>query len=188
MINLAEAIEALKSGGVVAIPTDTVYGLAASLDFPDAINSIYRLKERPIEVALPILVANFAQIEQIGVTMSPEARLFATEVWPGNRTLIVPAPSHLAEKVHSSSGTVALRIPKDDLALSIIVETGPLAATSANKHGHHTPTSALDVERIFQGNEGFSGVLNGGTRNSAPSEIINTSENPWKITRQGRSA
>ena len=186
MITFDQALCALRAGQVVALPTDTVYGLAASLESPAAIEAIYLLKERPETMALPVLVSEYEQISAMGITLQPEDYAVLNEVWPGDFTVILPAPEAISQLVGGRNGTVAIRIPGDPLVLELLAESGPLAVTSANKHGEPTPTTAEGVDAIFVGESNFAGTLDGGVRSSQPSAIMDMSEDPWRIVRQGR--
>jgi L-threonylcarbamoyladenylate synthase len=144
-IRAASAI--LKAGGTVAMPTETVYGLAADATSPDAVARIYAAKNRPI---FNPLIAHFATMEAAlaeGI-FSLQASAFAHEFWPGPLTLVVPAGSsgHVCELARAGLSSVALRLPGHGIARDLIAASGiPLAAPSANRSGHVSPTTPEHV-------------------------------------------
>lgn len=184
-LDVAGALAALAAGDVVAVPTDTVYGLAAALSRPSAVAQLFTLKRRPATTALPVFVNSVHQIETLGVGWSPRARLLGEVFWPGALTIIVPAPAALAERLGSTGGTVGFRCPDDDVVRSLLEQTGPLAVTSANEHGEAPCESASDVYRVFAGRVELSGVLDGGRRNATVSTVIEVSDSSWRLVRAG---
>ncbi len=167
-------VRALRRGDVVAIPTDTVYGVAAMVGHADA---LFALKERPAEVALPVLIAD----------PTDGARYATFEVdlshhWPGALTIV---GTRTAESRHWDLGgdaaTVGLRCPDDELIRALLRETGPLIVTSANKHGQPPCTTADDVALQL----GDISILDGGTRNGQPSTVVDATRTPIRVLRQG---
>lgn len=184
-LSLEEAVEALGDGGVVAVPTDTVYGLAARLDRPDAVAAIFALKRRPESVALPVLVADPADLGALGVALGPLGARLAERFWPGALTLVATAPAGLAATVHARAATVGVRVPADPVARDLLARTGPLAVTSANEHGEPPCTSAADVAAVFEGREGLAGVLDGGVRAAAVSTVVDVTGERPVVVREG---
>ncbi|MGC1418939.1 MAG: Sua5/YciO/YrdC/YwlC family protein, partial [Acidimicrobiales bacterium] len=129
LVDENEAVGLLLSGGVVALPTDTVYGLAASLRFPEAVDALFTLKRRPRTVALPVLVSSVEQIESLGVEWDERARRLSGAFWPGALTIVVEVPPPLATLVGASSSSVGFRRPDDQLLLGVLERCGPLALT-----------------------------------------------------------
>jgi tRNA threonylcarbamoyl adenosine modification protein (Sua5/YciO/YrdC/YwlC family) len=186
VIATERAIAALRKGQVVAIPTDTVYGLAASLDHPEAIDAIFALKHRPETTALPVLVESFQQLASLGVTGLEDIAALTTVWWPGDVTVILPCPAELAHLVHGTRPSLAVRIPGDEVALGLLSETGPLAATSANIHGEPTPVDPAAIDLLFSGDPRFAGTVDAGPRTERPSAIVDATTHPWSVLRQGR--
>lgn len=128
------AVEALRRGELIVLPTDTVYGLAAHPDFPGAIEQVFQVKERPAEKELPLLVASAEQVATFARVSSAAAKLMRT-FWPGGLTLVVARTRGKA--------TVAVRMPDHPVPLAIIAALrGPLATTSANRSGQPSCTTA----------------------------------------------
>jgi L-threonylcarbamoyladenylate synthase len=185
LLDLEGALAALLRGEVVAVPTDTVYGLAASLDHEDAIATLFALKRRPSTVPTPILVHSLEQIATLGVRIDQRGSSLAGAFWPGALTIVVAAPTSLASSVRSGTGAVGFRIPNDELLLELLERSGPLAVTSANEHGDDPCTTAKDVLAHFTGRPGFAGVLDGGERRGAVSTVVDISKSAWQVVREG---
>ncbi len=128
-----EAVAALEAGGVVGVPTDTVYGLAASPYDASAVARLFEMKGRDDSKPIAVLVSSLAQARAVA-TFSPVALSLAVEHWPGALTIIVRTSGRLAEGV-GLHGTVGVRMPDHPVALSLLTTFGPLAVTSANRSG-----------------------------------------------------
>lgn len=184
-LNEREALDALANGEVISVPTDTVYGVAASLESPLGIEKLFRLKRRPGELALPVLVHSLEQIELLGVELDARARRLARAFWPGALTVVLAAPGSIASKVGGSSSTVGFRIPNDEQLLSLLARSGPLCVTSANEHGAPPCQSAEQVRMIFSGRDELFGVLDAGPRQGAVSTVVDLASEPWRVARVG---
>lgn len=144
--DVARAAEVLRAGGIVAVPTETVYGLAGRADDADAVAAIYAAKGRPSDNPLIVHVLGVADAERLAV-FDDRARALAAAFWPGPLTLVLPvrAGAALAQAVTGGRGTVALRAPAHGVMRALIEAVGPLAAPSANRSGHVSPTRAEHV-------------------------------------------
>ena len=180
-----EAVGLLVSGGVVALPTDTVYGVAASLRFPEAVDALFALKHRPRTVALPVLVSSVQQVETLGVEWGERARTLSDIFWPGALTIVVEVPQHIAELVGGTNSTVGFRCPDDAILLGVLERCGPLALTSANGHGDAPCESAIQVRQTFDGVDALDGVLDGGERSGRVSTVVDLSGASLRIVRDG---
>jgi tRNA threonylcarbamoyl adenosine modification protein (Sua5/YciO/YrdC/YwlC family) len=183
--DLDEMAALLKEGHVVALPTDTVYGLAARPDQARGIEAIYRLKGRPASLALPILAATLDDVLGLVGRLPSVAVTLARAFWPGALTLVVDASPALARQVCSSEDTVGFRVPDLALARRLLARSGPLAVTSANRHGEEPCTSAADVRACFSRPPQPSGVLDGGAAAGEPSTIVAVRGQGIEILRQG---
>jgi len=183
-----EAVRVLARGGVVALPTDTVYGLAASLRHPDALATLFRLKHRPESAALPVLVEDFTQIERLSVHWPEAARRLSVVYWPGPLTIVVRVPGELARLVGSATDTAGFRIPDDDALREILARTGPLALSSANEHGVTPCHTMAEVLEAFVGRDELDGVVDGGERSGRVSTVVDLSQSPWRLLREGAVA
>lgn len=184
-MDLEEARAALANDQVVAVPTDTVYGVAASLDSPQGIEALFRLKRRPSTHALPVLVRSLEQIEALGVEIDQRARLLAQAFWPGALTIVLRAPASLATTVRSESSTVGFRIPDDERLLALLERSGPLCVTSANEHGEPPCESAEQVRIAFADREELRGVLDDGPRHGVVSTVVDLASGSWRVVRVG---
>lgn len=147
---LERSIQLLNDGEVVAIPTETVYGLAACIDRIHALDHIFELKGRPSDNPLIVHVADISDLENITPAYSsPTLQKLAEAFWPGPLTLVVPRLPHIPDRVTAGLDTVAVRMPDHAMALDIIRKTGPLAAPSANISGRPSPTRAEHVRLDF---------------------------------------
>lgn len=147
--SLSEIAALLNAGEIAAIPTETVYGLAAQALNPHAVEKIFRAKGRPSDNPLIVHVADVGMAESLVTSISPDARRLMEAFWPGPLTVILPKAGLVPDIVTASLPNIALRIPNHDTAIALIKETGPLAAPSANKSGKPSPTSAFHVEQDF---------------------------------------
>lgn len=184
-VTLEEALALLGEGRVVVLPTDTVYGVAASLERPGALEALFALKLRPQHVALPVLVDSVEQIESLGVHFTKRARLLADAYWPGALTIIVSAPDALARRVGSTTRSVGFRVPNDALARSLLARSGPLAVSSANEHGHPPCHSAEEVLEALGSRDELAGVLDDGPRAGEVSTVVDLSRGRWRVLRHG---
>ncbi len=140
------ASDILKNGGIVAIPTETVYGLAASAYNNDAIFKVFAAKGRPQDNPLIVHISDLAMLNEIAVNIPEKAYLCARKFWPGPFTMILPRGDKIADSVSAGLDTVAIRMPANKTALDIINSSGlPLAAPSANTSGRPSPTTAAHV-------------------------------------------
>ena len=147
---IQEAAKWILSGGVVALPTDTLYGLAADPFSPAAVARVFQVKGRAAERALPLIAADTQQVTtQLGPLSASAARL-AERFWPGPLTLLVAAPRELAREVAGGTGRVGVRVPANDVARAICRAAGrPLTATSANRSGEPATADPDRVERTL---------------------------------------
>jgi L-threonylcarbamoyladenylate synthase len=185
LLKVDAAIAAFDAGGVVAIPTDTVYGFAAEVSHPTAVAKLFALKDRPATVPVPVLVDSVDQIAYLGVEWNEYASRLGRAFWPGAITIIVPVPHDLAVLVGSPTDTVGFRIPDDDLMRRVIAVLGPLAVSSANRHGQPACTTAFEVMDQFRDRPELDGVIDGGERSGDVSAVVDLTTNQWRVVREG---
>ena len=149
---LATACEILRNGGVVAIPTETVYGLAANAYDETAIAKIFEAKGRPQDNPLIVHIASIDTLYELASTVPKTALKCAEKFWPGPLTMVLPKTEKVPNAVSAGLSTVAVRMPLNQTARDIIEKSGlPLAAPSANVSGSPSPTSAFHVENDLDG-------------------------------------
>lgn len=181
---LQDAIDALRRGLPVGIPTDTVYGLAADPFLPGATDRIFEAKRRPRDVDLPVLVADRDQAMAL-VTGVPEAAVRLMErFWPGPLTLVLPRAPGLEADLGDDDATIGLRCPDHAVARTLCARVGPLATTSANLHGQPTLTTAEEVAAAF--GDAVPVVVDGGRCTGSPSTVVDCTGLLPKLLREGR--
>ncbi len=183
-VNLENACELLQTGNVVAIPTETVYGLAASLSNPEAIEHIFTLKGRPADNPLIIHVADSSQVVCYTKDIPEDFEVLANTFWPGPMTLVLPAVKEWVPSiVRADLDTVAFRIPSHPLTLQVLSNVGPLVMPSANLSGKPSATRPEHVENDFSRD---LPVLDGGEcYRGVESTILMYNINRWEIVRLG---
>ena len=170
---ISRALEILQAGGLVAFPTDTVYGLGCLAFGQTAIESIYIAKDRPLEKAIPILIADVADLGKVADAVPALARRLASRFWPGPLTLVLPKRADLPAAI-SATATVGVRIPDHEVARALLRAAGPMAVSSANLSGQENPRTAGEVIRQLNGRIPL--VLDGGeTRGGIPSTVVDVS-------------
>ena len=181
--SLALALETLRGGGLVAFPTDTVYGVGALAFDPVAVASIYAAKARPAEKAIPILIGDAEDLDRVSDNVPPLALTLAARFWPGPLTLVVPKSVTLPGIV-SAAPTVGVRVPDHPAARALLRAAGPMAVTSANISGQPSPSSSDEV--LAQLNGRIPLILDGGvTPGGIPSTVVNCLGAEPAILREG---
>lgn len=182
---LLAAAEAILRGGVIAFPTDTLYGLGCSLFDVSAVEMVARLKRRDPSLAVISLIPEPRQVYGLAVDVSPVAERLVKRYWPGPLSLILRAAPIVPPRVRGAGGTVALRCPKDTLCQKLLDHIGgPVVASSANLSGQPPAETAEQVVRIF-GNQ-LDLVIDGGPRRGGqPSTLVDVSGPRARLLRQG---
>jgi L-threonylcarbamoyladenylate synthase len=187
---IAEAVDALLAGELVAFPTETVYGLGADASNPSAVRSIFAAKGRPADHPLIVHLGSAAQLNHWAAEVSPSAVALTEAFWPGPLTVIVPRASHVLDVVTGGRPSVGLRVPSHPVAQSLLRSFGArsphggVAAPSANRFGRVSPTAAEHV-RTDLGNV-VRLVLDGGSSSvGVESTIVDCTVSPPMILRHG---
>lgn len=181
----AIAIEVLRSGGVVGLPTDTVYGIAVALDTPGGIERLFHVKRRPPDRGIVLLLADAGQAATIGV-MGPAAATLADACWPGGLTVVVPQRQDVALPAALTAGvaTIGLRVPDHAAPRALAAAVGPLPTTSANVSG--LPEAGDATEILEQLGDAVDLILDGGPSGGGlPSTVVDCSGDPPRILRVG---
>ncbi len=177
------AIEILQRGGLIALPTDTVYGLAALASNRAAIESLYIAKERSPQKAIAVLIGSEGQIDQVVEHFSATAKRLARLYWPGALTLVVSKNPNLPANL-SPTPTIGVRMPDHAFALELLRKVGPLATTSANLSGGPNPRDASEVLAQLDGR--IELILDGGPAHSGiPSTIVDCTGTRLTVLREG---
>ena len=168
---LEQAISTLQHGGVIAFPTDTVYGIGASLDHPEALRRIYDLKGRSPDKPLPILIARVEMLDQLSPDVDERLADLAEQFWPGALTIVVPAADHLPAEVKAPDNTIGVRLPNHSIPLSIAERAGgAIATTSANLSGQDSAHAASEIRDAFGSTIDI--ILDGGFSPQANSSTV----------------
>ena len=180
-----QVVEALRRGGLVAFPTDTLYALGADALAADAIERVLMVKGRHRGKPLSILVPSVEAIVALGVSLGDGVRGLMEAFWPGPLTVVVKAPGRFPATLTAATGTIGLRIPGGAVAQSILTAFGgPIIGTSANKAGGADPADAKTVQRAVGGQIDL--ILDGGrVALGVPSTVIDCSVEPARLLREG---
>lgn len=183
--NISRAAEILRNGGLVAVPTETVYGLAGNGLDPAAVEKIYEVKGRPEQKPLSLMVPGKEAIAEYCEDVPPGAYVLAEKFWPGPLTIVLKAKSHIPSIVLAGGHTVGLRCPDQADTLALLKECAlPLAAPSANPSGAESPKTAAAVAAYFDG--AIEAILDGGEcALGTESTVIDMTVSPFRVLRQG---
>lgn len=178
-----EVLHVLRSGGLVAFPTDTVYGLGALIRDERAIARLFRVKQRPGDKPIPVLLAGTEQVPQVAEPIGELARALARAFWPGPLTLILPRKRDLPERL-GPGDSVGVRVPDHPFALELLSRAGPMAVTSANRSGQPSGRSAAEVQGQI-GKEIELIVDGGRSPGGEPSTVVDCRDGEIQILRPG---
>lgn len=180
---LNEVLKTITQEDVIIFPTDTVYGIGASIFSPKALDKIFEIKNRPTDKSLIVLCANKVQLEEIVGPLSVDVNKIIDTFLPGGLTLILNCYMPLPEEITRGKQTIGVRIPNHPLALELLKEIGPLATTSANISGEPSPTKIDMLNPIIQRvNYVFD---DGETKQQIPSTILDCTKDEFVILREG---
>ncbi len=181
------AVEIVRAGGLVVIPTDTVYGIAVDATVAGSTDALFAAKGRPRAVPVAVLVAEEADAWAIAADPVPDAaRLLARQWWPGALTLIVRRNPSWTADLGDDGGTVGLRCPDHEWVRALCRETGPLATTSANRHGGLTPPDASGVAALLGDCDSVELIVDGGRLDGSASTVVDCTGASPRLVREGR--
>jgi L-threonylcarbamoyladenylate synthase len=181
---IEEAAALIKRGHLVAFPTDTLYGVGASIADPDAIDKLYLAKKRPRQKGIPILLASKKDVDSVATCIPPEARTLIDKYWPGPLTLVLQKQSDLTSALTPNQG-IAVRVPDHVVARRLIRSAGgAIAASSANQSGSDPALTAAEALAALEGS--IAAVLDGGAvRHGVASTILDFTSEPPRLIRPG---
>lgn len=181
---LHKAAQIIREGGIIAFPTETVYGLGANALNPHAVRKIFGAKGRPPDNPLIVHVSGLQQVKQLVEALPQEAQILAEKFWPGPLTMVLKKSTVVPEITTANLTSVAVRVPGEPLALKLIELAGPIAAPSANLSGRPSPTSAQHVIEDMAGR--IDGIIDGGECTiGVESTVVNLLSNPPALLRPG---
>lgn len=182
---LLAAVDILRDGGIIAYPTETFYGLGVKFDIENSLKRLYKIKQRPKEKAMPIIIGNKGLLSVIAASVNNTAISLMDRFWPGPLTLIFHARKNLSEFITAGTHTVAVRIPGESFALHLSRFAGfPITATSANLSGQSPAQDSETVLRYF-GDAIDLLVDSGAASGGLPSTIVDITSEEIKILREG---
>ena len=180
---IESALAVLRRGGLVAFPTDTVYGVGALAFDEQAVKSIYEAKGRPDEKAIPVLLGDAADLDKVAMALPDKARKLAQRFWPGALTLVVLKQPSLPAAI-SATETVGVRMPDHEVARALLRAAGPMAVTSANLSGHPSPRTANEVRAQLEGRIAL--IIDGGRApGGVPSTVLDCTKAELAVLRAG---
>jgi L-threonylcarbamoyladenylate synthase len=167
----AAAIQVLRADGIVALPTDTVYGIAVRLEAPDGIERLFHVKQRRPDRAIALLIASADQADEIGV-MTEAARALAAAFWPGALTVVVEqrATATLPHTLTGGASTIGLRVPDHPAPRALAAGVGPLPTTSANRSGQPEARDATEI--AAQLGDSIDLIVDGGIAHGGPASTV----------------
>ncbi len=181
----AAAIETLRAGGVVALPTDTVYGIAVALDTPGGVDRLFQIKRRPPDKGIALLIDDAAQAESVA-SFTPAAAALAGACWPGGLTLVLTRRdgTTFPDALTGGAPTIGLRVPDHGAPRALARAVGPLPTTSANRSGQPEARDATEI--VAQLGEDIDLILDGGRADGGPaSTVVDCSGDGARILRVG---
>lgn len=185
MNDLQKAIDVISQGGIVVFPTDTAYGIGCRMDNEKAIKKLFKIKKRPENQAAPVLFDSYSRIDEYVLPYEPRVKHLMKRYWPGALTVITACiESKVPLLVRGGGKTLGVRIPNHEIPMELIRSAGsPILAPSANFHGEKTPYIFKELDKALLKLVDF--VIEGETKGSLSSTVVDCSKNPWEIVRQG---
>jgi L-threonylcarbamoyladenylate synthase len=181
---IEQAAEALVAGDIVGVPTDTVYGLAADPFHTGASDRLFAVKRRPRSVELPVLVASEEQALSLAIAVPAPARRLMARYWPGALTVVLPRRPDLNADLGDDDATVGIRCPAHPVPRALCEKVGPLATTSANRHGSAPATTATELAAAM--GAGVDLILDAGVCDGTPSTVVDCTGEEPRLLREGR--
>jgi len=188
--SLGQAAAALERGEIVALPTETVYGLAAIADDDSAVEALYRIKQRRRDKPISVLVPSLGVARTVASSWPPLAERFGAAFWPGPLTIVVRSGPGISSLVTAGAETVGVRVPDHPLALDLLRRVGvPLATPSANLSGAPPATCADEVLEVFGDTPEVAAVLDGGpSTHGEASTVVEVTDSGYRVLRAGALA
>jgi len=176
-------VKLLREGKIGILPTDTIYGIHASVFIPEAIEKIYKIKKRDSHKPFVILISSPLDLAIFKIGTSPKIKKFLDKVWPGKISVILPAKENLFKYLHKGTKSLAIRIPDKPDLRKLLEKTGPLISTSANPEGKKPATTVEEAENYFGNNVDF--YVNEGFLNGEPSTVVKVVGDKIRLIRKG---
>jgi len=182
-ISFHEAAERIRGERVGVIPTDTLYGIVASVLCPDAVERVYGVRGRDEGKPCIVLLADMTDLGRFGIDPDDAERAMLASVWPGSVSVILPCPDTRWGHIHRGTGTVAFRVPDDADLRRFLSSAGPIIAPSANPAGKPPAETVEEAEAYFGGHIDF--FVDGGRLSGTPSTVARIVDGKWDVLRRG---
>jgi len=180
-----DIVNILKNGGVVVMPTDTIYGIVGSVFKQKTVEKIYHLRKRNPDKPFIILISSIDDLEKFDIRLTHKQKEFLEKNWPNPLSVVLSCPDEKWEYLHRGTKTLAFRMPIDENLLELLKQTGPLVAPSANFEGEKPSETINEAKKYFGDNVAF--YVDGGEIKSQPSTLIELKNNgSYIILRQGK--
>lgn len=180
---ISKTVETFKKGGVVIFPTDTVWGIGASLDKPQAIKKLYKLKKREQDKPTAVLVGSIAKAKKLGI-INQQANHLIKKFWPGGLTIVVKAKTNVPSSILGPNKTVGLRMPNHQLILAILKKLSlGIVATSANIAGQPVPKEKNQISKELI--QAVDLLVDGESQHYIASTVVDATDTPLKVIREG---
>ena len=184
MVDIEQAIAALKAGAPAVFPTDTVYGIGVAVRYAPSPQALYDIKKRDAGKPIAWLVGGVEALDEYGVDVAQEARALAEAYWPGALTLIVKASNAVPAAFLPAAGTIGLRMPASEVALALVHALGPLATSSANLSGGPDPRAFADLEpKLLE--QVAAAICSDRSNSGVASTVVDCSKGEARVVRQG---
>src|SRR3989344_3782664 len=174
----------LRSGGIVVMPTDTIYGLVGQALKPKTVARIYKVRRRSPDKPCIILIGGIEDLKKFGIAVNSSTRKLINSFWPGKVSIVLPCMSKRFTYLHRGTETLAFRLPKPLWLRRLLKQTGPLVAPSANLEGKEPATTVREAQKYFRNR--VDAYVDGGTFAAKPSTLIAIQDGVVEILRQGR--
>lgn len=181
---IKSAVRAVNGGKLVVIPTDTVYGIGCDAFSANGVRALLAAKGRGRDMAPPVLIGSKRALDGVASNIGDAAKALIEAFWPGPLTVVVPYTPTLTWDLGDTDGTVAVRMPLHPLALELLKETGPMAVSSANKHGQAPADTAADAKSQL-GSDVTVYLETGASEDTLPSTIVDCTAEPPQVLREG---
>jgi len=178
-----DIVNVIKEGGVVVLPTDTLYGLHASVFNKEAVEKIYELKKRTLSKPLIILINSWDDLNKLNINISDNLKNKLQQWWPGSLSVILPCSDESLEYLHRKTNSLAIRWPDYPLLNNILKETGPLVSTTVNIEGEEPAKSIKEAKELFK--DEVVGYLDDGERVGTHSTLIKVNGDEIEVLREG---
>ncbi len=178
-----EHVDAVRAGEIGVMPTDTIYGLAASVDFPESIERLYRLRGRDTGKPFIILIADASDLERFEITLTLWQEEQLARLWPGRVSVVLPCASERLAYLHRGKQSLAFRVPDDAAVREFLHATGPVVSSSVNPEGLPPAATITDAFNYFGDDVDF--VVDAGRLESKPSTVVSLEGDEVRVLRQG---